>query len=134
MRSPAPICCSDLIPQRASSFPSPGGPTNRRWSTGWPRRRAASKTIPEMLFERALPDEIGKTLRAKARLRVPSSYASGIGSDDPVRFHLSALFQGGGHTREDLQAQSSSLRCELRGGALRMRSSTVASSSWSPRA
>ncbi len=43
IRSPTPISAA-TIPD-SEVFPSPGGPANNRWSTGWPRFRAASITI-----------------------------------------------------------------------------------------
>ena len=39
-------------------LPSPGGPANSRWSAAWPRRRAASRMIAEVLLQLALADEL----------------------------------------------------------------------------
>ena len=49
-------------------LPSPGGPANSRWSTAWPRRRAASMTIAEVLLELALADELGEQPRPQPGL------------------------------------------------------------------
>ncbi len=43
IRKPAPISQA-MMPARVV-LPSPGGPANSTWSTGWPRRRAASRMI-----------------------------------------------------------------------------------------
>ena len=49
-------------------LPSPGGPANSRWSTAWPRRRAASMTIAEVLLQLALADELGEAARPQPDL------------------------------------------------------------------
>ncbi len=49
-------------------LPSPGGPANSRWSTAWPRRRAASSTIAEVLLQLALADELGEQPRPQPGL------------------------------------------------------------------
>ena len=49
-------------------LPSPGGPANSRWSTAWPRRRAASMTISQVLLQLALADELGEPAGPQAGL------------------------------------------------------------------
>ena len=57
-RKPAPISVATMPANEV--LPRPGGPAKRRWSAGWPRRRAASSTISEMLFELGLADELAQ--------------------------------------------------------------------------
>ena len=59
-------------------LPSPGGPANSRWSTAWPRRRAASMTIARCSFSSRWP-----TKSASSRGRSPTSTTSSVSSATP---------------------------------------------------
>ena len=56
MRRPTPISAATM--PASDVFPSPGGPANSRWSTGWFRLRAASITICRCSVSWPLADEL----------------------------------------------------------------------------
>ena len=58
-------------------LPSPGGPANSRWSTDWPRRRAASSTIDRCSLSSRWP-----TNSASVRGRSPASTTSSTSDVD----------------------------------------------------
>ena len=65
-------------------LPSPGGPANSRWSTAWPRRRAASSTIAEVLLQLALADELGERRGRSPASTTSSTSSAGAGLEELV--------------------------------------------------
>ena len=49
-------------------LPSPGGPANSRWSTGWPRLRGRLEHDRQVLLQLALADELGEAPRPQPGL------------------------------------------------------------------
>ena len=63
---PTPISVATM--PASEVLPSPGGPAKSRWSTGWPRRRAASQDDVQVLDQLGLPDELGQRAGVAAGL------------------------------------------------------------------
>ena len=97
---PTPISVATM-PARVV-LPRPGGPANSRWSAAWPRRRAASRMIAEVLLELGLADELVERAGAGGRPRRPAprrSTGSGPGAVVGAPRARSSRPQLAGHRR-----------------------------------
>ena len=79
IRNPTPISAATMPANEV--LPRPGGPTNSRWSTAWPRLRAASITIWRCSVSSAWPTNSSRRL-GRSRASSACSAGSASGSTD----------------------------------------------------